>query len=107
MSKQHFFFRLIPPRPTFAQDMNEWERSLMMEHGKYVRGFFAAGTVLAFGPVLDPQGTFGMALLEMQDLAEAEDFARNDPTVLAGLNTFKIAPMRIGGSQSSRTAEPG
>jgi len=32
MAKQHYFFKLIPPRPTFIQDMNDDERRLMDEH---------------------------------------------------------------------------
>ncbi len=104
MSKHQFFFRLIPPRPTFAQDLTEEERAVMMQHAAYVRGFFENGSVLAYGPVLDPEGSFGMGLLEMTDLAEAEEFAKNDPSIKCGMNRYTISPMRIGGAQSSRTS---
>ena len=104
MSKQHFFMRIIPPRPTFAQDITEEERALMMQHAAYVRGFFESGSVLAYGPVLDPEGSFGVGLLEMADLAEAEQFAKNDPSIKCGMNRYTISPMRIAGSQSSRTS---
>jgi len=30
-----FVIKLIPPRPTFPQDMSDEERSLMDEHGRY------------------------------------------------------------------------
>jgi uncharacterized protein YciI len=102
MGKQQFYMRIIPPRPTFAQDMTDQERALMIEHAAYVRGFFEAGKVLAYGPVLDPEGSFGVGLLEMADLAEAEQFASNDPSVKCGMNRYTLAPMRIAASQTSR-----
>ena len=105
MAKQLFFLRLIPPRPTFALDLNESERALMMEHGAYVRKFFDAGSVLIYGPVMDSAGSFGMAVLEMDDIAEAERFAQGDPSVKAGMNKYTISPMRIGGAQGSRVRE--
>jgi uncharacterized protein YciI len=84
--------------------MSEEERALMKEHAAYVRGFFDDGTVLAYGPVLDPEGAFGIGLLEMEDEAEARRFAENDPSVQAGMNGFTIVPMRIAAAQGSRTA---
>jgi uncharacterized protein len=103
MAKQHFFMRLIPPRPTFGVDMTDEERGLMHQHIAYVRTFFESGQVLAFGPVLDPAGAFGVALLEVNDQAEAEQFAKNDPTIRAGLNTYALVPMRVAACQASRT----
>jgi hypothetical protein len=50
MAKQHYFFKLVPPRPTFTQDMTDDERRLMDEHGRYFQEHFAAGRVLLFGP---------------------------------------------------------
>ena len=94
--------RLIPPRTTFAADMNEEERALMGEHAAYMRRFYEAGTVLAYGPVLDPAGAFGIALLEVADAAEAIAFGDGDPTVLAGMNRYSIAPMIVAGAQGSR-----
>jgi hypothetical protein len=31
----HFFFKLSPPRPTFALDMSSEEAALMKEHAVY------------------------------------------------------------------------
>jgi hypothetical protein len=52
MSKQHYFFKLIPPRPTFPYDISDAEKLIMKEHASYFREQFAAGRVLLFGPVL-------------------------------------------------------
>ncbi|MGA7914970.1 MAG: YciI family protein [Candidatus Acidiferrales bacterium] len=96
MSKQHFFMKLIPPRPTFAQDMTAEERALMQQHVQYVGEAFSQGTVLIYGPVMGTAGAFGMAVLEMEDAAEVEKSLAEDPSVKAGLNTVEFYPMRVG-----------
>jgi hypothetical protein len=40
-----------------------------------------------------------MAVFEVAEEAEVRRFLENDPTVLAGLNTFEIHPMRVGAAQ--------
>jgi len=100
MAKQYFYIRLIPPRPTFASDMNADERALMQQHVGYFRGLFDQGKVLIFGPVLDPADNFGMAVLEVDDLAEAERLLAQDPTAIAGLNRFRISPMVVGAARA-------
>ncbi len=101
----HFFFKIIPPRPTFAQDMTAEERGLMMQHAAYAKDLFDKGQLLAYGPVLDPGGSFGIGLLEMNSLEEAERMAKDDPSVKAGLNTYTLAPMHIAASQPSRVTK--
>jgi uncharacterized protein YciI len=104
MAKQHFYIRLIPPRPTFASDMNADERALMQQHVIYFRGLFDQGKVLIFGPVLDPTDNFGMGVLEVRDAAEAQELLDKDPTVVAGMNKFKIAPMVVGAARAKEQA---
>ena len=58
----HFFLKLIAPRPSFANDMNEQEKTLMQQHFIYWKERQDAGEVLVFGPVLDPKGPYGWAL---------------------------------------------
>ena len=101
MSKQHFFVRLIPPRPTFPMDITPDEKLLMQEHARYTRESFDAGKILIYGPVMIPGGAFGMAVFEVADVAEVREVLEKDPTVLAGMNTFEIHPMRIGAAQGS------
>lgn len=103
MAKQHFFFKLIPPRPTFPQDMTEEERRLMEEHARYFQQQFAAGRLLLYGPVMATGGTFGLAVLEVDSEAEARRFGENDPSVRRGLNRFEFHPMRV---TAARAKEP-
>ena len=74
----------------------------MKEHARYFQQHFTDGTVLVFGPVMVPGGAFGLAVLEVEDEAEARQFGENDPSVLAGFNRFEIYPMQLGGAQAKR-----
>jgi uncharacterized protein YndB with AHSA1/START domain len=80
---QHFLLRLIAPRPTFAMDMNAEERELMMRHGAYLTSKLSEGSVLAFGPVMDPQGPWGMGLVRAPDEAAARAITAADPVIVA------------------------
>jgi uncharacterized protein YciI len=93
--KLRFFLKLIPPRPTFATDITPEEAKLMRQHADYWTAEFAKGTVLIIGPVLDPKGIFGIAVLETTSEAEAYTLAENDPSVKAGLNRVELSPMQL------------
>ena len=88
----HFFVKLIPPRPTFAEDMTEGERALMQQHGAYWTGLMQEGVALVFGPVLDPEGVFGIAVVAASDEQQVRALVENDPARI--LNTFQVHPMR-------------
>jgi uncharacterized protein len=98
--KQHFYFKLIPPRPSFAQDITEKERALMDEHGAYFQQQFDAGKVLLYGPVMGREGAFGVGILEVADEAEARHLGENDPSVRAGMNRFEIYSMRVANARA-------
>jgi uncharacterized protein YciI len=100
MDKQHYFFKLIPPRPDFPQTITEPEKALMAEHGAYCQQQFEAGKLLLFGPVMAPDGAFGVGILEVADEAEAREFGENDPSVRAGMNRFEIYPMRVSAARA-------
>jgi uncharacterized protein YciI len=80
-------------------DMTPEERVLMQEHGRYTRESFDAGKILLYGPVMAPQGAFGMAVFEVTNEEEVRQILENDPTVRAGMNKFEIHPMRVGAAQ--------
>ena len=77
----YFLYRLIPPRPSFARGMTEAEATIRQEHFAYWLGLLEQRKVVVVGPVLDPKGTYGMALLEVEDEALAENLAENDPAI--------------------------
>jgi uncharacterized protein len=77
----YFLYRLIPPRPSFARDMTEAEGTIMQAHFAYWLSLLEQGKVVVVGPVLDPKGTYGIAVLEVEDEALAENLAENDPAI--------------------------
>jgi len=80
---RYFLLRLIAPRPTFAQDMTADERALMDRHATYWRGKLGDGVAIAFGPVLDPNGPWGLGLIRARDEAEVRAFEAGDPVIVA------------------------
>jgi len=46
----HYFVKLHPPRPDFAQTLSAAERAAMEAHSAYWKERMAAGGVVAFGP---------------------------------------------------------
>ena len=90
----YYFFKLIPPRPTFPADITPAEAELMKQHVVYWRGKMAEGQMLAFGPVADPKGTFGIGIIRLDEGADFQSVAANDPVVAAGVGfRCEIHPM--------------
>jgi uncharacterized protein len=93
-SASYFLLRLIPPRPTFALDMSEAEAAAMAEHAEYWSGHMDRGAVVAFGPVADPAGIWGLAVLETESRDAAERLAADDPAITSGtMARFELLPM--------------
>jgi uncharacterized protein len=103
MAKQHYFFKLIPPRSTFPHDITETEQCLMDEHSRYFEAQFAAGLLLIYGPVMASGGAFGLAVLEVENEEEARRFGEGDPSVEAGLNRFELHPMRVSAARAKES----
>jgi uncharacterized protein len=100
VDKQHYYFKLIPPRSTFPHDITDEENALMKKHSAYFQQQFEAGKLLLYGPVRAPEGTFGLGILEVADEAEARQFGENDPSIRAGLNRFEFYPMQVAASRA-------
>jgi uncharacterized protein YciI len=90
--KKHFVIKLVPPRSTFAQDMTKEERDIMKQHAAYWKDKAEKGIVIIYGPVLDPKGTYGLGIIEIDDEDQARTFAADDPAVKSGL-TIEVYPM--------------
>jgi uncharacterized protein YciI len=92
-----YFCKLYGPRPTFAQDMSETEAQAMQRHAAYWRACMEKGGLVAFGPVDDPAGRYGMLVLEVEDEAAARSLLDHDPVVEAKLGfRFEMHPMPRG-----------
>jgi len=82
--RKHFLIKLVSPRPTFPADMTPAERATMLEHVAYWTGKLADGSMIAFGPVADPGGVWGLGLLCVRDEAEVSALTAGDPVIRAG-----------------------
>jgi uncharacterized protein len=89
----HFLYKLIPPRPTFDQDMSESEGAIMGRHVAYWQELADRGTALVFGPVSDPAGAWGLAVVEAETREHVVTLGDADPAVVSGLARFEICPM--------------
>jgi hypothetical protein len=77
----HFLCRLLPPRKTFGLDMTLDEREVMRAHADYWLPHVAAATVIAMGPVADPDGVWGVAIVNAPSLAWLEAAQAKDPAI--------------------------
>lgn len=99
-----FFFKLHPPRTSFPADMTSEEQALVHEHVAYWEAELGR-SVLTFGPVMAPDGVFGMGIVCLPDEEAARSFAAQDP-VIRGARGFRydIFPMqaaRPGGADNT------
>ena len=65
---------LLPPRPTFPQDMTEAERELMQEHINYWKTLVDKRIAVIFDPVADSRGIRGLVIIETK---EEQDLVSN------------------------------
>jgi hypothetical protein len=90
--KLHFFLKLNPPRASFMMDMSEEEKNIMQQHVLYWQPFVENGTVIVLGPVMDPKGGYGIAVVSVDNEKQVYDLIADDPA--NGLNSYECYPMR-------------
>jgi uncharacterized protein YndB with AHSA1/START domain len=90
----YFLIRLLPPRPTFMRTMTSAERDLMREHTGYWTKLMQDGTAVAFGPVADPNGGWGVSVVEVNGPGAVSGLIASDPAKLSGLGfRYEVLPM--------------
>jgi uncharacterized protein YciI len=72
--------------------MTPEERAIMTQHIAYWMELMNKGQVVVFGPVFDPNGAYGMGVVETETEEELLDFINNDPA--ATINRYEHYPMR-------------
>ena len=86
--------KLLPPRPTFPGDMTPEEAGLMQEHAGYWQKLADRGIALVVGPVLDPAGAWGLAIVDVNDAAAASALTDEDPIARSGSGfRYEIHPI--------------
>ena len=90
--KKQYFLKLNPPRATFMADMSAEERSIMQQHVAYWVPFVNDGTVIVLGPVFDPKGGYGIAVVAVDSEEQLNRIIAADPA--NGMNSYEVYPMR-------------
>lgn len=88
-----FVYKLIPPRPTFDEDMSEDEAAIMGRHVAYWQEQTARGRAMVFGPVADPAGAWGLAVVDAASAEEVHALGRADPAITSSLARFEVYAM--------------
>lgn len=66
----------------------------MQAHAQYWTGLLNEGTAVAFGPVADPRGVYGIAIIEAAPGRDVTGLAANDPVIKGDLGfSFEVHPM--------------
>ena len=79
----HYLCKLKPPRTTFISDMTAEEAQLMRAHREYWTPRVETGVVIAMGPVADPGGGYGVAIIEAASDAALNAMQEADPVIAA------------------------
>jgi uncharacterized protein YciI len=91
----HYVYRLIPPRPTFHEDMRDEEKAIMSRHAVYWGRLVEDGDVVVYGPVVDSTGSWGLSVIRADGEDDARALALADPAVSSGMATFEIGTMLV------------
>ena len=66
----------------------------MAEHVAYWTALAQSGTVVVFGPVADPNGVWGVAIVEAEDEAAVGALTSRDPVMRAEIGArYEVLPM--------------
>ncbi len=87
----YFFVKTHNPRPTFHLDMTPEEREIMNRHVEYWKGKADQGIAIAFGPVIDPAGVYGIGIHRTKDEAEMRELLSHDPA--NSILKYEVLPM--------------
>jgi len=87
----YIFCRTKNLRPTFHLDMTDAERAIMGRHVAYWTEKARSGHAVVFGPVLDPQGVYGIGVYHVRDEHEFRGYLKEDPA--NGLLEYEFHPM--------------
>lgn len=90
-----FLYRLLPPRPSFSEDMSPDEAEVMERHLRYWQDLLNRNVAVAYGPVLHPKEPWGLGLLDLDDEQAAQAIGNADPAVQSGTCGYEVVPMQL------------
>ncbi|MEO3859892.1 YciI family protein [Acrocarpospora sp. B8E8] len=88
-----FLYKFVPHRPDFPATMTDTEAAVMGAHVAYWQALADKDITVAFGPVADPGGSWGVAIVEAATEDEVHAIRAADPVVTSDLGPVCIYPM--------------
>lgn len=95
LQDRFYLMRFVAHRKTFAQGMTDDERATMGRHVAYWTAEIRAGSVLLFGPVIDPRESWGFGVLRVASEAAAHTLIEADPASALGRHELLLIPRLI------------
>lgn len=88
-----YLCQYFPPRDDFLSTLTPTEAALMKEHGAWQSALLEQGVIVAHGPVIDPKGSYGVAIWRVADDQDIATMTAADPIVEAGVGRYECHPM--------------
>lgn len=89
----YYLCKFIPPRADFLPTMTAQERKWMGQHGAYLDDMTLRGFVVAHGPVMDPNGGYGVSLWQIGEGQDIAALTAEDPIIRNGVGHYEHFPM--------------
>jgi len=89
--KPCFAVKSTSNRPGFSNDMTDEEKTIMSKHSEFWDKLLSDGNALVTGPVLDPNGTYGFAVIFADNENAARELLKDDPA--QQLSVYSYFPM--------------
>ena len=86
---KYYLCKYLPPRSDFLATMTDDEKIWMGQHGAYLDELLAKGQIVAHGPVIDPNGGYGVSLYRIEDDQNIETLKAQDPIVKNGVGHYE------------------
>lgn len=92
--KESFCAKLIGTRENWPNDMTKDEEKIMEEHFVYLQNLVKVKKVVLAGPVFS-NPVFGLIIMQVGSEKEAKEILDKDPSVVTGLHTYDLSPMKL------------
>ncbi|MGN6830036.1 YciI family protein [Paucibacter sp. M5-1] len=86
---KYWLCKYIPPRQDFLATLSAEERDLMKRHGDFMNDLLARGMIVAHGPVMEPDGGYGVSLYQITDEQDITALTSEDPMVKSGIGHYE------------------
>jgi uncharacterized protein YciI len=90
---KYYLCKYIPPRADFLLTMTDEEKVWMAQHGAFLDDLLNKGQIVAHGPVMDPEGGYGVSLYQIADDQSITVITSEDPIVKNGAGHYEHYPM--------------